>query len=106
MTLQHILIKDFISENKVQNAEIKLSYQLFGLPLGKAPIVLVNHALTGNSNVAGEDGWWKDLIGEGKCIDTSVYTVMSFNSPGNGFDGHKSRINCLMSYFHYIVIHS
>jgi len=67
--------------------EIELSYQLFGKPLHSAPIILVNHALTGNSNVAGEDGWWSDLIGDGKCIDTKKYTILSFNIPGNGFDG-------------------
>ena len=67
--------------------EIKLSYQIFGKPLGAAPIVLVNHALTGNSNVTGENGWWKDVIGDNKVIDTQLYTVLAFNIPGNGFDG-------------------
>lgn len=67
--------------------EIELSYQTFGKPLHTAPIILVNHALTGNSNVAGKDGWWSDLIGDGKCIDTEKYTIVSFNIPGNGFDG-------------------
>ncbi|WP_338356421.1 bifunctional aspartate kinase/homoserine dehydrogenase I [Yeosuana marina] len=84
--LHHIIIKDFVTENKVINSEIKLSYQLFGEPLGSAPIVLVNHALTGNSNVAGDDGWWKDLVGDDKVIDTKLYTVLAFNIPGNGFD--------------------
>jgi homoserine O-acetyltransferase len=85
--LQHIVIKDFITENGVKNAVIQLSYQLFGMPLGAAPVVLVNHALTGNSNVAGKDGWWKDVIGEDKVIDTKLYTILAFNIPGNGFDG-------------------
>ncbi len=66
--------------------EIELSYQLFGKTLHSAPIVLVNHALTGNSNVTGQEGWWSSLIGEGKCIDTNAYTVLSFNIPGNGYD--------------------
>ena len=85
--LQHIIINDFITESKVHIPEIKLSYQLFGQALSKAPVVLVNHALTGNSNVAGEDGWWKDLIGNDKVIDTKLYTVLAFNIPGNGYDG-------------------
>ncbi len=67
--------------------DILLSYQVFGKPLHSAPVVLVNHALTGNSNVAGPDGWWQDLVGDGKCIDTQRYTVLSFNIPGNGYDG-------------------
>ena len=37
--------------------------------------------------IAGDDGWWKDLIGEKKVIDTSLYTILSFNIPGNGYDG-------------------
>ncbi len=64
-----------------------MSYQLFGAGLHSAPIVLVNHALTGNSNVTGSDGWWAALIGDGKCIDTQKYTVLAFNVPGNGYDG-------------------
>nr|WP_255575933.1 bifunctional aspartate kinase/homoserine dehydrogenase I [Aestuariivivens sp. NBU2969] len=85
--MQHIIINDFTTESKVRIPEIKLSYQLFGQALSKAPVVLVNHALTGNSNVAGEDGWWKDLIGNDKVIDTKLYTVLAFNIPGNGYDG-------------------
>jgi homoserine O-acetyltransferase len=86
-TLKHIVIENFTTENGAINTEIKLSYQVFGQPLGNAPIVLVNHALTGNSNVAGDDGWWKDLIGEDKVIDTKLHTILAFNIPGNGFDG-------------------
>lgn len=70
-----------------QSQGISLTYQLFGRELHSAPVVLVNHALTGNSNVAGENGWWSSLIGEGKCIDTNNYTVLAFNIPGNGYDG-------------------
>jgi homoserine O-acetyltransferase len=47
---------------------------------------LVNHALTGNSQVVGDKGWWNDLIGEHKTIDTNTYTILAFNVPGNGFD--------------------
>ncbi|UKM64928.1 bifunctional aspartate kinase/homoserine dehydrogenase I [Flavobacteriaceae bacterium GSB9] len=85
--LQHIKLKNYTTENGVLVPEIKLSYQVFGQNLGTAPLILVNHALTGNSNVAGEDGWWKDLIGPGKVIDTKLYTILAFNIPGNGYDG-------------------
>ncbi|MDT0689136.1 bifunctional aspartate kinase/homoserine dehydrogenase I [Salegentibacter sp. F188] len=67
--------------------DIQLSYEIFGQPLNTAPVVMINHALTGNSNVAGDDGWWKDIVGEDKCIDTNKYTVLAFNIPGNGYDG-------------------
>ncbi|CAH8282568.1 aspartate kinase [Mariniflexile fucanivorans] len=85
--LQHIIVKNFTTQSKVLNPEIKLSYQVFGKPLGTAPVVLVNHALTGNSNVAGKDGWWQDLVGDDKVVDTTLYTILAFNIPGNGFDG-------------------
>ena len=85
--LSHIIIPNYTTESGVLVSEIKLSYQLFGENLGTAPIVLVNHALTGNSHVAGDDGWWKDLVGKDKVIDTNLYTVLAFNIPGNSFDG-------------------
>ena len=85
--LHHIIITNFTTQSNVLNPEIKLSYQLFGKALGTAPVVLVNHALTGNSNVAGKDGWWQDLVGNDKVIDTTIYTVLAFNIPGNGYDG-------------------
>ncbi|WP_222983303.1 bifunctional aspartate kinase/homoserine dehydrogenase I [Flagellimonas meishanensis] len=83
--LQHLKIDHFKAESGVVQ-DLRLSYQLFGQPLHSAPIVLVNHALTGNSNVTGDQGWWSDLIGEGKCIDTEVYSILAFNIPGNGYD--------------------
>ena len=84
--LHHLKIENY-TNHRGSTQDIALSYQLFGAPLHSAPIVLVNHALTGNSNVAGTDGWWSTLIGDGKCIDTKKYTVLAFNIPGNGFDG-------------------
>ena len=84
--LKTLRLKDFTTISGYHQ-DIQLSYEVFGRPLGEAPVVLVNHALTGNSNVAGEDGWWTDLIGDGKCIDTHKYAVLAFNIPGNGYDG-------------------
>jgi homoserine O-acetyltransferase len=71
---------------------IMLTGQLFGRPLGEVPIVLINHALTGNSQVAGEEGWWKSLIGVGKVIDLDAYTVIAFNIPGNALDPYSHSI--------------
>ena len=84
--LLQLQLTDFQTlSGKVQ--DITLSYQVFGRPLHSAPVILVNHALTGNSNVSGPGGWWNELIGPGKCIDTHHYTIISFNIPGNGYDG-------------------
>ena len=89
--LQYINIPNFKNQNS-EATNIKLSYQLFGKALHSAPIVLVNHALTANSNVIGKGGWWNDLIGKGKCIDTSHYTILAFNIPGNGFDNLEENL--------------
>ena len=83
--LQHINV-DF-TNHFGETKKFPLSYQLFGKPLHSAPIILVNHALTGNSDVAGEKGWWKTLVGNDKIIDTNTFTVICFNVPGNGYDG-------------------
>ena len=79
-----IIIQDFITESGAAYHSIPLHFTLAGQPLYSAPIVLVNHALTGNAQVTGENGWWNDLIGEGKTIDTTVYTILAFDIPGNG----------------------
>lgn len=86
-SLQHITLENFeLTSGK--KLDIQLSFQIFGQKLHSSPVVLVNHALTGNSNVSGEKGWWKTLIGQSKIIDTNRFTVLCFNIPGNGFDGN------------------
>ncbi|SDS10940.1 alpha/beta fold hydrolase [Gramella sp. MAR_2010_147] len=88
--LEEIKIENFKnSAGTVQ--DIHLSYQFFGKNSTEAPIILVNHALTGNSLITGRKGWWKELIGENKCIDINEFCVLAFNIPGNGFKGHKDQ---------------
>jgi homoserine O-acetyltransferase len=89
--LQYIHIDNYITKNG-KSLPINLSYQTFGKNLNEAPVVLVNHALTGNSNVCGPDGWWKELIGANKCIDTNIYAILAFNIPGNGYDGKTENL--------------
>ena len=88
--IDHLLyttVKDYTTVAGKVCGDISLSYQIFGPSLHQAPIVLINHALTGNSDVAGTQGWWKRLVGSGKCVDTERFTVLVFNIPGNGYDG-------------------
>lgn len=68
-------------------AILNLYYQHFGQPLEDAPVVLINHSLTGDANVAGLKGWWNALVGPEKTIDTNHYAVLAFNIPGNGVEG-------------------
>lgn len=82
------------------STDLEVTYQLFGEKLGTAPVVLVNHALTGNSSVTGENGWWNSLIGKSKLIDTDCFTVLAIDIPGNGFDGKSENLITNYKEFH------
>jgi homoserine O-acetyltransferase len=68
---------------------VTLAYETYGvLNQEKSNAVLVLHALSGDAHAAGlsksEDveGWWDNLIGPGKGIDTEKYFVISSNVLG------------------------
>ncbi|WP_420572000.1 alpha/beta fold hydrolase [Kordia sp.] len=90
--IAHITISDFFTESGAYYPSLKLSYQLTGSDSADVPVVLVNHALTGNSEVTGENGWWNKLIGDDKCIDTNHFKILSFDIPGNGFSKESGLI--------------
>lgn len=81
--------------------DINITYQHFGKPIGHGPVVLVNHALTGNSQIAGTNGWWNNLIGPNQVIDLNRYCVLAFNIPGNGFDAKQD--NLILNYQDFIL---
>ena len=85
--IRTISIKNFKTHSGAIYHKINLYYQQFGRQIGKAPIVLVNHSLTGDANLTGDGGWWTEIIGKGKIIDTDKYTILGFNIPGNGVKG-------------------
>ncbi|NMH27235.1 alpha/beta fold hydrolase [Flavobacterium silvaticum] len=87
--LKHISLRQIVLENGKTIAGLPLTYQHFGQEIGTAPVIVVNHALTGNSNVT---DWWSDLIGENKTIDTKSFTVIAFNIPGNGYDDNPENL--------------
>lgn len=87
--LKEVRIADFVTEKGQRVADVRLTYEVEGCAWGTAPIVMVCHALTGNSSVAGPKGWWAQLIGEGQTIDTRHCTILTFNIPGNGYDGEQ-----------------
>ncbi len=72
-----------------QEIEITLGYKTMGtLNENKDNVILVCHSFSSNSNFAGEDnkgniGYWNDLIGENKAIDTNKYFVISFDNLSN-----------------------
>jgi homoserine O-acetyltransferase len=84
LNLKYINLPAFrLKSGKVQ--DINITYQVFGRALHTAPIILINHALTGNSSVT---DWWSELVGDNKVIDTQQFTVLAFDIPGNGHDGN------------------
>jgi len=68
---------------------VTLAYQTYGtLNAAKSNCVMVCHALTGDHYVAdthpitGKRGWWVDLVGPGKVIDTNRFFVVCANVLG------------------------
>ncbi len=83
-TVQTLIIDTFTTHTGKVYLSFPLYYQQFGCELGSAPVVVVNHSLTGNADLAGAKGWWKEIVGPEKTIDTNRYTILAFNIPGNG----------------------
>jgi homoserine O-acetyltransferase len=82
--IKTISISNFKTHSGVVFPNFDLHYQYFGREIGTAPVVLVNHSLTGDAQLTGKGGWWNEIIGPDKTIDTATYTVLGFNIPGNG----------------------
>ena len=62
---------------------ITLVYETYGeLNAQKSNAILILHALSGDAHVAGSNGWWENLIGSGKGIDTEKYFVICSNVIG------------------------
>lgn len=99
--LEKIDLFNFDLEIGKHKPYIPLFYQTFGKPIGTAPVVLVNHSLTGNSNVSGKNGWWNGVVGEKKVVDTDYFTVIVFNIPGNGYDDNIE--NLIENYRDYTI---
>ena len=69
--------------------DLQIAYQTYGtLNRDRTNAILVCHALTGDQHVAstnpvtGKPGWWSDMIGSGKPIDTDRYFVICSNVIG------------------------
>jgi len=69
---------------------VQVAYETWGtLSSARDNAVLVLHALTGDSHAAGpagpghrEDGWWDEVIGPGRAIDTDRFFVVCPNVLG------------------------
>ena len=101
---------------KLVGGETLLKYQLCYNTYGelnedKSNAILVFHALSGSHNLSGRDeegpsgcglwteenydGWWNELVGEGKVVDTEKYFVICFNYIGGCYG--SSGASCIDS---------
>jgi homoserine O-acetyltransferase len=70
-----------------------LTYETYGeLNAASSNAVLVCHALNASHHVAGSyagvansEGWWDNLVGPGKPLDTDRFFVVGVNNPGSCF---------------------
>src|SRR5437899_12576626 len=70
-----------------------LVYETYGtLNAERSNAVLVCHALNASHHVAGvhagidkSEGWWDNLVGPGKPLDTNRFFVIGVNNPGSCF---------------------
>ncbi len=68
-----------------------LTYETYGrLNAARSNAVLVCHALNASHHVAGVHangavGWWDNLVGPGKPLDTNQFFVIGVNNPGSCF---------------------
>lgn len=71
----------------------QLTYETYGqLNAKRDNAVLICHALNASHHVAGyyegqekSTGWWDNMIGPGKPVDTNRFFVMGVNNPGSCF---------------------
>jgi len=76
-----------VLESGARLGPITLAYEMVGeLNAARDNVILVAHALTGDSHLAGyyhhddpRPGWWDSMIGPAKGIDTSRYCVICTN---------------------------
>ena len=69
---------------------VRIAYETWGTPdADGGNAILILHALTGDSHVVGKPGpghrtagWWSDLVGPGKAVDTDRWFVVAPNMLG------------------------
>lgn len=76
--LTKVNIGSFTTEAGAEIPDVDIAYQRWGEYRG-SNVLLIEHALTGDSDVA---TWWGDLVGPGKALDTNTWCVVATNVLG------------------------
>lgn len=92
--------RPFLTESGEHLDQVDLSVETWGEPdRDGSNAILIFHALTGSAHVASHPeisgdppGWWEEIVGPGKAIDTDRYFVICANSLGScyGSTGPRS----------------
>jgi homoserine O-acetyltransferase len=64
-------------------APVEVRFETYGtLNAARDNAIFVCHALTGDADSAGPDGWWRAVVGPGRPVDTERFFVISPNLLG------------------------
>ena len=82
---------EMVLESGARFGPLSLAYETCGtLNEDKSNVILILHALSGDSHVAGyytpddeKPGWWDNMVGPGKGIDTDKYFIVCSNIIGS-----------------------
>ena len=84
---QFISVGPLALESGIVIPDVIVAYESYGTFAGDNA-VLIEHALTGDSHVSGlgaesdQPGWWDELVGPGKSVDTNEWFVICANVLG------------------------
>lgn len=87
---QFLNIGDIVTEHGDRIPNVRMAYETFGtLNESGDNALLITHALTGDSHLVGPagpghqtDGWWSELVGPGKPLDTDRWFIVAPNVLG------------------------
>ena len=87
---EHCWDEPLLLESGERLGPITLAYETYGsLNTARSNAILVLHALSGDAHVAGRHtgddekvGWWDDMVGPGKGLDTDKYFIICSNVIG------------------------
>ncbi|GAA1580497.1 homoserine O-acetyltransferase MetX [Leucobacter aridicollis] len=87
---QFVSIGSLTTEAGEELPHVRIAYETFGeLNEARDNAILVFHALTGDSHLVGAataghptDGWWSEIVGPGRPLDTNRYCIIAPNVLG------------------------
>ena len=85
---QHLDLGEHSLESGEVLPSVRVAYETYGeLNVRRDNAILACHALTGDSHLAphcagDEPGWWDDMVGPGRALDTNRYQVICSNVLG------------------------